>query len=988
MALFANAIDLQVHKNRSIPKLASCNFVASARSSEALAQSGHLAISAPSQIIGRFQFLKTLTHPNLCEYVDIHRGNHDRLFVVFEHHDQSLQKARSIENEIGQDIRLIKQWAYEIFSALDYLQQNTIIHASLSPHNILLDSKQHIKLSGYGLFYMTGQGVDVEFPVGYPAYLAPECVTDMATGKQGYDKRDCWAVGIILLEQFTRNSFWTTSDVGLIFDSLMTLSEWATEGEGNGDVWNHKDIGFLDINKNVLAFLQKEPLDSEREFHEFVHCLLQVSLDNRPSTSQVLSLGFLRDAVKPTGTWKRGPVLASDSLDPDDQFDSSTLPKDALEGLPISQIYHLWGLAGGDVELDLIRRGVFLSTPVIERLPRICTLGDLEVGANTNDTAQLYSDTVYVLGFKELYQRLEEGRKTHIDRFEWDTDYFMVVDENDVNFLLAADEPAKQSREDPLSENYFLYAEDPVQPGGGLVSPLPTTPSASRSTNRSFSLSGMSRSGSASSLPVASPTPLTPTQPSPPKLPLFLREQDVNYQYHRQALFSELLRQYPMSRKELLHHAKVDIPPLLRGKVWAAVLGLRGDLEHDYGSVDKYSDLGADKQIEVDVPRCHQYNQLLASSVGHEKLRRLLKAWVSANRKLVYWQGLDSLCAPFLTLNFNDEAVAFMCLQEFIPKFLNNFFLSDNSPVLQEYLAVFRHLLSYHDPALSSHLETIGFNPELYAIPWFLTLFTHVFPLDKIYHLWDKLLVGPPSLPLFAGIAILRQIRDVLLGSEFNDCIVLFCESFPKVDIEKCVQSAMNMCKVTPPSVMRRVHGPKDSQLNDFGDTNGILRTPAWWEEPLSTEEKKQELAPRIDAKDLEKLLPYTLLLDIRSDQEFARGHFPSAMNVQAAQLDNYANILRKLNRKYHIVIADNGGPEYASQLVHKHFSRVALLQGGMDALSALLISLEGGGPGPAGGQVTCHCRPQRQTTAGFKGKGSEPPFVIWKCKAQPPSRN
>ncbi|KAL0080353.1 rab-GTPase-TBC domain-containing protein [Phycomyces blakesleeanus] len=726
---------------------------------------------------------------------------------------------------------------------------------------------------------MTGQGVDVEFPVGYPAYLAPECVTDMATGKQGYDKRDCWAVAIILVEQFTHNSFWTTSDVGLIFDSLMTLSEWAEESD---DIWNYKGIDSLDINKDVLRFLQTKDTDSpdndSSEFRNFILCLLRVSVASRPSTSQVLSLAFLSDAVKPTGTWKRGPVLASDSLDPDDPFDSpNPAPKDALDGLPISQIYHLWRLAGGDVELDLIKRGVFLSTPVIERLPRICTLHDLEVGANTNDTAQLYSDTMYVLGFKELYQRLEEGRKTHTDRFEWDTDYFMVVDENDVNFLLASEEPAKQSKDDILSENYFLYAEDLVQQtpghGGAFVStPLPTTPSASRSTNRSFSWSGMSRSGSASSLPVTSPTPLTPTQPSAPKLPLFLREQDVNYQYYRQALFSELLRQYPMSRKELLHHAKVDIPPLLRGKVWAAVLGLSGDLEHDYDSVDKYTDLGADRQIEVDVPRCHQYNQLLASSVGHEKLRRLLKAWVSANRKLVYWQGLDSLCAPFLTLNFNDEAIAFMCLQEFIPKFLNNFFLSDNAPVLQEYLAVFRHLLSYHDPALSSHLDTIGFNPELYAIPWFLTLFTHVFPLDKIYHLWDKLLVGPPSLPLFAGIAILRQIRDTLLSCEFNDCITIFSESFPKVDIEKCVQSAMNMCKVTPPSVMRRVHGPKDNtQLLDseFGDTNGMFsRKPAWWQEPLSTEEKKQELAPRIDIEDLTKLLPYTLLLDIRSDQE------------------------------------------------------------------------------------------------------------------------
>lgn len=208
---------------------------------------------------------------------------------------------------------------------------------------------------------------------------------------------------------------------------------------------------------------------------------------------------------------------------------------------------------------------------------------------------------------------------------------------------------------------------------------------------------------------------------------------------------------------------------------------------------------------------------------------------------MVYWQGLDSLCAPFLTLNFNDEAIAFACLQKFIPKFLNNFFLSDNTPVLQEYLAVFRHLLSFHDPELSSHLDTIGFMPDLYAIPWFLTLFTRksirnklfflffikknnpfffnmfyidVFPLDKIYHLWDKLLVGPSSLPLFAGIAILRQIRDTLLGYEFNDCIVLFSDSFPKVDIEKCVQSALNMCKVTPPSISARVHGP-DSDTSD-----------------------------------------------------------------------------------------------------------------------------------------------------------------------------
>ena len=60
----------------------------------------------------------------------------------------------------------------------------------------------------------------------------------------------------------------------------------------------------------------------------------------------------------------------------------------------------------------------------------------------------------------------------------------------------------------------------------------------------------------------------------------------------------------------------------------------------------------------------------MASAEGHRKFKRVLKAWVATNPQYVYWQGLDSLCAPFLYLNFNDEALAFACLQAFIPKYL------------------------------------------------------------------------------------------------------------------------------------------------------------------------------------------------------------------------------------------------------------------------------------------------------------------------------
>ncbi|VTJ88981.1 Hypothetical predicted protein, partial [Marmota monax] len=43
------------------------------------------------KILGRFQILKTITHPRLCQYVDISRGKHERLVVVAEHCERSLE---------------------------------------------------------------------------------------------------------------------------------------------------------------------------------------------------------------------------------------------------------------------------------------------------------------------------------------------------------------------------------------------------------------------------------------------------------------------------------------------------------------------------------------------------------------------------------------------------------------------------------------------------------------------------------------------------------------------------------------------------------------------------------------------------------------------------------------------------------------------------------------------------------------------------------
>ena len=59
------------------------------------------------------------------------------------------------------------------------------------------------------------------------------------------------------------------------------------------------------------------------------------------------------------------------------------------------------------------------------------------------------------------------------------------------------------------------------------------------------------------------------------KLPLAIKEKDVEYQFHRLILFSRLLESYPYSQPRIVAEALLDVCPLLRGEIWAALLGVK-----------------------------------------------------------------------------------------------------------------------------------------------------------------------------------------------------------------------------------------------------------------------------------------------------------------------------------------------------------------------------------------------------------------------------
>ncbi|XP_031552382.1 TBC domain-containing protein kinase-like protein isoform X2 [Actinia tenebrosa] len=758
-------------------------------------------------VMGRFQILKSLYHENICQYLDIVRAKHERLIIAEEHYEDSLHKSIKDGKKFSNDE--MTRIMFEALQGLAFLNNHGIVSRNISLQNILLDPKGKVKLSKFGLNHMTDSGSLVSFPIGSPKYLAPEVVSSgpglSPVFGPSSPKVDVWSLGMVLFNLIMGGKLWPDTDecseVEKIFAKVVSLVKRQKES-------------FEDC-LNILINDHKSPeklQDLPTELVSFLNACLTVNPSERPSSLELLNHELfsnfdkskisLENGVHPFPAINRSVDIELSDLRKEAQ-ENGQEDEDHLAKRPLSEVYYLWCLAGGDIEGELKKQGLIKTKPPILSLPKVFLYTGEEMGAE-KDKILLLDETTITLSLSQLRERLE-----HVGVCS----YYPLIEEND---------PASRSAMLDIAE-----------------------------------------------------------------LPLAIREKTVDYQFHRIVLFQRLLLGYPYTRDRLVREARTDIPPLLRGKIWAGLLGVQGDTRGKYDSIDKESPSSADRQIEVDIPRCHQYDPLLSSPTAHEKFKRVLKAWVVSHPNLGYWQGLDSLCAPFLSLHFNDEALAYACLSAFIPKYLHDFFLKDNAPIIQEYLAVFSQLIAFHDPELFNHMQEIGFIPELYAIPWFLTMFCHVFPLHKIYHLWDTLLLGNASFPSCIGVAILQQLRDQLLSFGFNECILLFSD-MPEVDIDRVVRDSKKIFSWTPRTASLRRH--EHAVATSKGKPE---------KEFLPLKQLKAEVCCRITAQNLIRIMelgnnvqswttgspkkkakPRGIVVDVRSPEEFHRGQVAGSVNI------------------------------------------------------------------------------------------------------------
>lgn len=884
--------------------LGASTFFASAHPSESCGSNGLPLTPNSIRIYGQARALQLINHPHLCSYVDIHRGKHERIMVIQEYYLLNLRVAAQKYPEMRSPQGLARL-AHQVVQGLVYLNNFGTVACTLSPENILIDPRGQAKLYNYGLYYMTEAGTSVSFPLGTVQYTAPEVLLMQAGSQEGG--------GAVTGATVTGNPVWDVWSLGMVLAEILLGCTFFSGCKDMEELVG--EVLSLALSPNPLQHLARSHNACHNleglpgELKDFVSLCLTVGPSERPIPRSLLSHRLLQPfvlsaslvpvhphfpVVDPSlclidfahfkakfGMMENsGPTLTDYPLHAETEVSlefpkDSTKPRlkrDQLSERSMREVYHLWQLAGGNVEQELKKQKLIKIKPSILTLPSMMVVEGEVFGGDVSRSQQLEATTI-VLPLHTLRSRL-----AHI----------------------------------PPEKYYPLITQ-----GESGTDELETS-----------------------------------------KLPLVIRERDVEYQLHRLLSFQRLLQAYPHKADSILKEARKDTPPFYRALVWAALLNVDGAVAHTYQQIDKETPTPTDRQIEVDIPRCHQYDELLSSPQGHAKFTRVLKAWVVSHPHLVYWQGLDSLCAPFLYLNFNNEALAYSCLSRFIEKYLHKFFLRDNSAIIQEYLAKFSHMIAFHDPHLFNHLDNIGFIPELYAIPWFLTMYTHVFPLQKIFLLWDTLLLGEASLPLCVGVALLRQLKDRLLQFGFNECILLFSD-MPDIDMERVVRESVQVFCSTPRSVTFRQHEcprPDPSQASPAHNAVQASQQDLVMD-GVSLPELKREKCPRVCGADLLELLAHkrshsgrakVLVVDVRSPEEFARGTLTDAINMPADTslgpdgtllMGPQTEVLTSYRGKIIAVIGSRNGwdqvVKFAEAILVQEFPRVCTLHKGVEVFRA-----------------------------------------------------
>ncbi|XP_069950086.1 TBC1 domain family member 23 isoform X2 [Cherax quadricarinatus] len=331
------------------------------------------------------------------------------------------------------------------------------------------------------------------------------------------------------------------------------------------------------------------------------------------------------------------------------------------------------------------------------------------------------------------------------------------------------------------------------------------------------------------------------------------------------------------------------LPEEHRAQIWYICLG-GGNKFSNFTQFDEIFDLQEQSVVRGDC-------KTLVDKLGNEEEDKVsvvcdvesIFTHYCKTRHLKYESSLmwADIVLPLLAAKMPRDHI-YICFEEVLEKYIPR-----ESGIGGAVYHLLRLLLLYHDPELSTFLDSRKITPDLYATSWLRSLFSAVCSLDATMAVWDIYFQErDPFFVLFLSLVILVNAREQILEmkSESGEDIIKTLSSIPaglSVDDVSDFCSLARYYIIKTPSTFRKDfatvifgsvymgHGEVCNRVGDLPLSQALCL-------PVSAEEI-------IDACDMLHTTPEDIeqvgffLIDCRPSDQYNAGHLPNAFHLDSS---------------------------------------------------------------------------------------------------------